>query len=193
MQVLETYKRAWRLFMRHPLAWILTAAVPLLLGMATCCLGLVLCVNLMREAAAAIDEERAPTLNTLFSFDNIAEDALTLIIVGGTGLILSSFGGIGGLFAGIPMIWMLCLAVDGRYPPLEAAQISVFHGLSDLGRVVPFGLFTALLGYAPLCLFLPVFIVVPVAAIAHWLLYTELRDDIEAIAEQRGFTPRSSP
>jgi len=184
-------EHAWNTIKKHPLQWII---FNLIMGLANqLFVGWLLMPNALRVIRKSVDEGTAPDINLYFNFDDIGDDAATM-------LVLMLIYSVAGACCGVPLIivaplcfWTAHLAADRSFTPVDnikasfahakGAWVDIFSQMIIIGVTVTVGVFiTCLLGS---------FIALVFGLIAFDRFYQDNKDDIYAAAAA-GNVPRKA-
>jgi len=191
MDVVSLYKRAWAEVSDDLASWIVIYLVFMMVSLFTGGLGVVLMPNLHRELRDARAENRGPEVARLFQFDQIGDDAVAGIVYLAALTLGSLAAGIGTSIAALALAFLMPLAADNRYEPIDNAKLSAQH---VLGHLVPHalllsasvvlamvGIFTCGLGFL---------IAGPLMGMAVQLYYEDSRQEIDDLAATMGLRAR---
>jgi hypothetical protein len=186
MEPLELYKRAWSVVSRDLVSWFVLAFA-WFCSLLLCGLGVIFTVNLTREARAAVEEGRGPSLGGLFSTANLGTDILALLIFILPFWVLgASTGGLVSLLVGLAFQLLFPIVADGRYAPIDAAKLSVKHAMAHWQHHLIF----LAIGYAVGVVGGIFFVTIPAAValreVAQWLLLADRKGEIDALAQEAG-------
>ena len=172
---------------KNLVGWIVFYIVFIGVTILTCGLGGLLMPNAMREIRDCYRDDRGPEIGALFRMDRITNDLINYLVYFGAMTLGGAAGGIGGTVAMVLLQFQMPLAAEDRYQPLDNAKLSLKHVSAHAGDHVVFVIISTGLGMlsAAFCL-LPLPVVAPVIAMAHWLWYEDVREEIDGIAVDAG-------
>ncbi len=184
---MEHFSSGWDAIRDQLLGWILFSVVFTVVISVTFGLGIFLVPNAMRCVRDAIDSGGAPDIGGLFSFDQIAEDLVGMLISLGANLLGSTLAGVGAIITGVLFFWIPPLLADGRVSGAESWKASLAHSKEHFVDILVFTLVASAINFvgAMLC-GLGLLITVPVTLAASWLFYAEQRDQILELAQRDG-------
>ncbi len=186
MDPLELYKRAWTVVSRDLVAWF-AIVLAWFCSFFLCGLGVIFTVNLTREARAAVEEGRGPSLGGLFSTANLGADLLTLLILYlPSWLIGAGSGGLLSIVITLALQLVVPLVAEGRYEPMDAAKLSAKHVMAHWQHHLLFlvAAFVVFLLGTSFVVTLPV--AVAVNAVAQWLLLADRKGEVDVMAQEAG-------
>ena len=191
MDVVSLYKRAWAELSDDLPSWVVLYLVFMMVSLFTGGLGVVLMPNLHRELRDARAEKRGPEVARLFQLDHIGDDAVAGIVYLAALTLGSLAAGIGTSIAALALAFLMPLAADRRYEPIDSAKLSAQH---VLGHLVPHamllsasmvlamvGIFTCGLGFL---------VAGPLMGMAVQLYYEDSRQEIDDLAASMGLRAR---
>lgn len=151
-------------------------------------LGAFLIPNAFRAILKSLPNRKAPEVGALFNFDNIANDAITLIVQSAVNFVGFLACGLGTLVTGPLTSWMVLLCAENRYAPVDCFKASMAHAKSRIVEILIFHIVLSLvvtIGSIVTC-GLGSLVLSPVAYVAICRFYELERDNIisAASAEQ---------
>lgn len=186
MEPLELYKRAWSVVSRDLVSWFVLAFA-WFCSLLLCGLGVIFTVNLTREARAAVEEGRGPSLGGLFSTANLSTDILALLIFILPFWVLgASTGGLVSLAVGLAFQLLFPIVADGRYAPLDAAKLSAKHAMAHWQHHLIFLAIGYAVGVVGGIFFFTIPVALAVREVAQWLLLADRKGEVDAMAQEAG-------
>ena len=184
--IVEYYRRGWAEVQKNLIGWVAFYTVFLVVTLVTCGLGGILYPNLMREAGEVARDGGPPQIANLFRTDHLNNDFINYLIYYGGMMLGSAAGGIGGIVAAVILQFQMPLAAEDRYDPIDNAKLSLQHVTDHAVDHLVFILiaYALMLPAIFLCM-LPLPIVGPVAVMAHWLWYEDIRGELDEYAQQK--------
>ena len=187
MDVVALYKRAWAQVSDDLGSWVVLYAVFFLLSVFTGGLAVVLMPNLHRELRDVRAEGRGPEVGNLFRFDHISTDAVAGLVYLGAMYVGSLAAGLGTTIAAVALAFLMPLAADNRFEPLDNAKLSAQHVVGHIAPHVM--LFAATFVLAMIGIFtcgLAFVVVGPLIGMATQMYYEDCREELDELARGMG-------
>lgn len=183
---LTQYTRALELYKRDFVAWTLLYGVYTAIGIGTLGLGVVLGPNVFRATRDAIEEDRPPTLATLFNTDRLVDDVIVVVAFFAASFAASSL--LGPLSVAVSILVGLAppIVADDRYSGVDALKLSFAKVVDEPVPCITHSMVGLVLALPGVCCLLPLPFVLPIGGIATWLFYLDRRESIEKLATDQG-------
>jgi hypothetical protein len=183
---MDYIKPAWETFIKHPLQWMIFGLVMAVANQFF--IGFLLQPSAIRVMRTSVQNETPPDIGDYFNFDDINNDALTMLCVTGVyilGLCLCCVG----IYAAIPLFaWTAHLAAEKTFEPMDNLKASFAHAKSN---IVPILIQLITLGFLAsitvlLTCGLAAFVIAPLVMLAIDLFYLDNREAIYQAAADAG-------
>ncbi len=182
----DVHKQAWTVVSRDIFSWFLFFGVFFFAFLFTCGVGTVLIVNVLREARAAVEEERGPRIGGLFQMDRIGADCVAVLLYIVPFWLGGASGGLLSAAIGIALVLFFPLVVEGRHDPIDCAKLSLRHVMKYPGEHILFFFVSWILGSVGSMFIITIPIVFAMREVAQWLWYKRFRDELIGMAEADG-------
>ena len=180
---MDYLKHGWAVVQPNLVGWVLFGIVVTVVNMFG--IGFVLWPNVYRATRKAVASNAAPEMGDLFSFDNIADDAIVMILFG-VALTLSVFLCGIGQFVALPLFFFApWLVADGSFDAMGAMKASMAHGKVNLvGHLIQIMIMGFVMGLLSTVTFgLGGLIGTPVLLVAYEKYFRDNRDGLLAAAQ----------
>ena len=129
---MDHLKYGWEIVSQNLVGWIIFSLVFGCVVSFTFGLGMVLTPNALRATRKAMAAGAAPEIGELFQFDNIADDAIVIILTMVANSIGSLLCGLG-IFVTLPLFFFAQFLVsDGSFDAMSSMKASMEHGKANL-------------------------------------------------------------
>ncbi len=187
MDVVALYKRAWAQVSDDLGSWVVLYLVFFLLNLFTGGLAVVLMPNLHRELRDAKAQGRGPEVGKLFDFTHISTDAVAGLVYLAAMYVGSIAAGIGTTVAALALAFIMPLAADNRFEPLDNAKLSAQHAFGNLPAHGVFLVATFALAMLGLLTCGFGFILIgPLIGMATQMFYEDSREELDELARGMG-------
>jgi len=181
----DQLKYGWEVVSQNLVGWIIFSLVFGVVISFTAGLGMVLTPNALRCTRKAMASGSAPELGDLFQFDNIADDAIVMVLV----MVANSIGAAAcglGMFVTLPLFFFAQFLVsDGSFDAMGAMKASMEHGKANLvGHLIQLLIMSVVISLlGSLTLGFGYLIGAPVLMVAFEKYYQDNRGDVLAAAQ----------
>ncbi len=181
---MEHYSAAWNEVKENLGGWAIFSVVFIVL--CSFAIGVLLVPNALRATRDALANNTAPEIGALFNFDNIAEDAIGMVIFL-IAMVVGSLVVVGGMIASVLLIWVAPLLAEKRVAGAESWKASLAHAKGNFVEILIFGLIGGALTFVGLITCgLGLLVTVPVIMVATWKYYESNRAQILQSAQADG-------
>lgn len=188
---MDYLKYGWSVVKKDWMAWIILYVVMSIA--AQFFVGLLLMPQAFRVIRKSMNDGTAPAIGDYFNFDRISDDAITMVILSVVYFAAAMLCYLP-IFAAIPlMVWVIHLAAENRYAPMDNIKASFAHAKENFGEifmtllviwVVASILITVTCGIGALVVF-------PTLMVALEKFYQDNRNAIFAAADAAGVPARA--
>ena len=178
-------KYGWEVVSANLVGWIIFSLVFGCVVSFTFGIGMVLTPNALRATRKAIASGAAPDLGDLFQFDDIADDAVVMVLMGvanAAGMVVCGFG----TLVTLPLFFFAQFLVsDGSFDAMNSMKASMEHGKGNLvGHLVQLLIMSVVISLlGTLTMGFGYLVGTPVLLVAFEKYYQDSRSDVLAVAQ----------
>ncbi len=188
---MDYFNYGWSVVKKDIVAWVILYFVFALASQVF--IGFLLMPQLIRVVRKSMAEGTAPAIGDYFNFDNISNDAITMIILMVAYMIAAVLCYLP-IFAAVPLLfWTQHLAAENQFEPMDNLKASFAHAKENFGSI-----FGTIFVVGLVCMLITMvtcglgaLVMVPVMWVAWEKFYQDNRADIFAAAQAAGIPSRA--